>query len=126
MTQKTKKKILLIEDEKEMAEMYRDVFKRAGFEIKLALTAEEGWELLEKEQFDLILLDLLLPKESGLSFLKRLRENEKTEKLPVVVLSNYDAADTRDKAFELGIEAYLMKANFVPKTLVKEIKKHLS
>ncbi len=106
--------------------MYRDVFEAAGFEIRLALTAEEGWTELKGEEFDLILLDLLLPKESGLSFLKRLREKEKTRELPVVVLSNYDATDTKDKAYDLGIEAYLMKANFTPKTLVDEIKKYLS
>lgn len=122
---KSKKTILLVEDEKKMAEMYKKVFDKEGFKMNLALTSEEGWKALEEEKPDLLLLDVLLPGESGVSFLKKLRGKEEYEDLPVLVLSNYDVPEIQKEAMELGAKGYLMKANFVPKTLVKEVRKHL-
>ena len=65
------KKILIIEDEKILAEMYHDKFSEAGYDIALAFTSEEGIVLAKKDKPDLILLDILLPKENGIAFLKR-------------------------------------------------------
>lgn len=116
----------MVEDEQRMARMYKQVFEVAGFEMKLALTSEEGWEKLEEEKPDLVLLDILLPGEDGVSFLRKLRESEEYGDLSVFVLSNYDVPETKEEVAELGVEAYLMKANFTPARLVEEVKKHLA
>jgi len=118
-------KILLIEDEIEMAEMYRDKFTEEGFEIILASTSEEGLEKARKEKPDLIILDILLPTENGVCFLRKQKEDPKLAKIPVVVLSNYDEPRTRKEAFELGAKDYLIKTDYTPKKLVEEIKKYL-
>jgi len=118
-------KILLIEDEIEMAEMYRDKFLEAGFEVTLAFTSEEGLEMVKKERPDLIVLDILLPTENGISFLAKLRKSPKTSNLIVVALSNYDEPNTKKEAFDLGVKDYLIKTEFTPKKLVEEIKKYL-
>lgn len=119
------KKILLIEDEHGLAKMYQDVFQREGYEVRLALTAEDGRKMLDEDRPDLVLLDILLPEKDGVTFLAELREVEEYKDLPVVILSNYDAMETRDKAEAHGIKAYLMKADYTPKALVEEIKKYL-
>ena len=62
------KKILIVEDEKILGEMYKEKFTQAGFEVSLAIEAKEGIELVEKEKPDLILLDILLPRENGIFF----------------------------------------------------------
>ncbi len=126
MVEGSEKKILLVEDEKRMVEMYRRVFQRAGFEVEDVLTAEEAWENVQERVPDIILLDILLPEENGLSFLQKVRGDEKLKDIPVVILSNYDAADEKVRANELGVEAYLMKANFTPNALVEEVEKYLS
>lgn len=126
MVEGSEKKILLVEDEKRMVEMYRRVFQRAGFEVEDVLTAEEAWENVQERVPDIILLDILLPEENGLSFLEKVRGDEKLKDIPVVILSNYDAADEKVRANELGVEAYLMKANFTPNALVEEVEKYLS
>ncbi|MBM3258046.1 MAG: response regulator [Candidatus Nealsonbacteria bacterium] len=119
------KKILIIEDEKILREMYYDKFVQAGFDIILADSAEEGIELVSKVKPDLILLDILLPKTNGISFLTRLRKKPEFNSLPVVAFSNFDSPETKKAAFELGVKDYLIKTNFTPKEIVDKIKSYL-
>lgn len=119
------KKILLIEDEKFLAEIYKEKFSQAGFEIILSLNVKKGLELAKKEKPDLILLDILFPEEDGIFFLKQLRKNSKTASLLVVVFSNYDGSRTKKQALKLGIRDYLVKSNYTPKEIVHKIKSYL-
>jgi len=119
------KKILIIEDENVLAEMYQDRFSQEGYQVFLALTSEEGIELAKKEKPDLILLDILLPKENGVGFLKKLKAEKEISSIPVVAFSNYDEPRTRKEAESLGIEAYLLKTDFTPQELVKKIQSYL-
>lgn len=120
------KTILLIEDEVEMAEMYQEVFEKAGFKMILAFDVKRGLEKTKKEKPDLILLDILLPVENGISFLEKMRKDPEIAKISVIALSNYDQPKTKKEAFKLGVKNYLIKTEFTPKTLVEEIKKYLS
>jgi len=119
------KKILIIEDEEILAEMYRDRFKQAGFKVAMASSAEEGLEAALKEKPGLILLDILLPRENGIGFLEKLRKNPKTASIKVVAFSNYDDPVTKKKAYEFGVREYLIKTNYTPQEVVQKIKKHL-
>ena len=118
-------KILLVEDEKGLAEMYQDKFTEAGFEMILAFTAKQGIEKAKKEKPDIILLDILLPTENGISFLGKMRKEPEIADIPVIALSNYDQPKTKAEAFGFGVKAYLIKTGFTPTTLLKEIKKYL-
>lgn len=119
------KKILIIEDEAILADMYKDRFSQEGYEVASALTSEEGINLAKKEKPDLILLDILLPKENGVGFLKRLKKEPEISSIPVVAFSNYDEPRTRKEAESLGVKAYLLKTDFTPQDLVKKIKDYL-
>jgi len=119
------KKILIIEDEKILAEMYRDKFSQAGFEVISAFEARKGLALAKKEKPDLILLDILLPEENGITFLRRLRQNPGISSLQVVALSNYDEPKTKREAARLGAKDYLIKTEFTPTQLVERIKEYL-
>jgi two-component system alkaline phosphatase synthesis response regulator PhoP len=118
-----KSKILIIEDEKILAEMYRDKFEEEGYEIRLAFSSEEAFDYLKREKPDLILLDILLPGESGIGFLKKFKEIKRLSKIPVVAFSNYDEPKTKKEALELGAKAYLIKTQYTPKGLLEEVKK---
>lgn len=122
---KKKKKILLIEDEKMLVEMYNKKFIQAGFEVILAFTAEEGLKLAKKEKPDLILLDILLPKKNGISFMKSFKRKYSISSIPVIAFSNYDDPITIEEARGLGIKEYLLKANYTPEEIVKKIKSYL-
>lgn len=119
------KKILIIEDEKILADMYRDKFVDAGFEVISAFESKEGLELAKKEKPDLILLDILLPRENGISFLEELKKDPEISAIPVVAFSNYDEPRTRKQAFQLGVKDYLIKTDYTPNEIVKKIRKYL-
>jgi len=119
------KKILLIEDEKVLVEMYKDKFEEAGYPTDVAFTAEEALEYLKEKKPDLILLDILLPKENGIGFLGKLKEIAGTSQIPVVGLSNFDDPETKKKAFQLGVKEYLIKTQYTPQELLAKIKKYL-
>ena len=119
------KKILIIEDEKILAEMYRDKFSQAGFKVIGAFDSEEGLKLAKKEKPDLILLDILLPKENGIAFLKKWKALPKVSSIPVVAFSNFDDPETKKEAKELGAKEYLIKSNYEPKDIVKRVNNYL-
>ena len=119
------KKILLIEDEKILGEMYKEKFTQAGFEVFLAIEAKEGIKLAKKERPDLILLDILLPRENGIFFLKKLRKISEIASIPVVAFSNYDDPPTKREAVKLGVKEYLIKTSYTPQEIVEKIKGYL-
>ena len=119
------KKILLIEDEKILAEMYKDKFSKAGYEVVTASDSREGLKLAREENPDLIILDILLPRENGIAFLEWLKKEPEISSIPVIVFSNYDDPVTRKKAEQLDVKEYLIKANYTPKKIVEKIKSYL-
>lgn len=120
------KKILIVEDEKILAEMYKEKFEKEGFEVFLGFDCQEGLKLAKEKKPDLILLDILLPgNENGVSFLRKIRENPEISQIPVIAFSNYDDPKTKRESLELGAKDYLIKTNYTPQEIVEKIKKYL-
>ncbi len=119
--------ILIVEDEKILAEMYKDRFEKEGIQVDLTFSSEQALEYLNNKKPDLILLDILLPKANGISFLEKIKQfKNKTKDIPIIVFSNYDDPKTRNDAFLLGAKSYLIKTQYTPKELVEEVKKYLN
>ena len=119
-------KILIVEDEKILSEMYTEKFQQAGFSVVSTPEAEDGLEVAKREKPDLIILDILLPKGDGISFLQRIREEPGIALTPVVVFSNFDDPPTKKAAFRLGVKDYLIKTNYTPREIIEKIKGILS
>lgn len=119
------KKILIIEDEKLLGEIYKDKLSGVGFEVIWAFEAKNALKLVKKEKPDLILLDILLSRENGIFFLEQLRKDPKIASILVVAFSNYDDPETKKQAFKLGVKDYLIKTNYTPNQIVKKIKIYL-
>jgi len=118
-------KVLIVEDEKILAEMYKDKLKEAGYEADLAFSSEEALEYLKKKKPDLILLDILLPRENGTIFLRKIKKLKKTAEIPVVAFSNYDEPKTKKETLDLGAKDYLIKTAYTPQQLVDQIRNFL-
>lgn len=114
-------KILVVEDEKMLGEMYQDKLKEVGFKVDLVFSSEEALDYLKKQKPTLILLDILLPRTNGIDFLKKAKETGIATDIPVVVISNYDDTKTKKEALGLGVKAYLIKTQYTPKELIEEI-----
>lgn len=114
------KKILLIEDEFYIRDLYRMILEKASFEVFLAQDGQEGYNLAQNLP-DLILLDIMLPKMNGIILLKKLKEEDLTKNIPVVLLTNLGQEEIIKAAFDSGASGYFLKASFNPNELVKEI-----
>lgn len=118
------KKILIIEDEKILVEMYKSKLEANNFEVISAFSSEEGIEILRKEKPDLVILDILLPKENGITFLEKIEKMKIISDVRIIVFSNYDDPETRKKAFKLGVEDYLIKTQFTPREFLEKVKEY--
>jgi DNA-binding response OmpR family regulator len=118
-------KILIVEDEKILGEMYRDKFTQARFDVVWVESAEAGIRIIKKEKFDLVLLDILLPKANGIQFLKKLKVIPEVAGVPVVAFSNYDDPETKREAAKLGVKDYLIKTSYTPQEIIEKVKEYL-
>lgn len=115
-------KIFIVEDDKFLRELISQKVARAGYEVADALDGEEGVQKIQKERPDLILLDLILPGIDGFDVLRKIKAEETTKNIPVIILSNLGQKEDIDKGMELGATDYLIKAHFTPGEIVEKIK----
>lgn len=121
-----KVKILLIEDEEMLANMYEAKFKNEGFNIEKALDGEEGLNKAKEILPDFILLDIIMPKMDGFAVLKALKEDDSTKNIPVILLTNLGQEEDMHRGDELGVVGYLVKANTTPSEVVETVKNKLN
>jgi CheY-like chemotaxis protein len=88
-----KKKILVVDDEKDVVEFLTDLLEDNGYEVTPANNGQEAMEKVERESFDLILLDLQMPEETGTDFYRKLRHKKESKKTPVVIISGLAGRD---------------------------------
>ena len=119
-----KKKILIVDDEKELVSLVALHMQLAGYEV---LFANDGWtaiDICKWDKPDLIILDLMLPKLNGWEVCRRLREDEELKEMPVVMLSARGELDDKLRGFNVGADDYITKP-FSPKELVARVKRIL-
>ncbi|MBI2021859.1 response regulator [Candidatus Daviesbacteria bacterium] len=118
------KQILLVEDELFIRELYERTLSQSGFTI---ITAVDGLEALElaKKKPDLILLDIMLPKVHGLDVLKKLKSDNETKNIPVVLITNLGQESIIKEAFNMGAQGYLMKSRVTPYEILEQVKNFL-
>ena len=117
------KKILIIEDEKSLAHALEIKLTHAGFKTQTVFTGEDGIELLKKESFSLILLDLIMPKMDGFMVLAILKV--KKIKTPVIVLTNLSQESDVKHAREFGAKDFFIKSNTPLETIIFRVKELL-
>ncbi|MBI2426550.1 MAG: response regulator [Candidatus Kerfeldbacteria bacterium] len=123
MDQGQKRKILLVEDDKFLAELCMTKMEKENFTVVLAMDGEEGLQKIDAEKPDLILLDIMLPGIDGFEVLDRVRKHSdpKIAKTPIVLLSNLGQDSSVERGLALGADDYLIKANFTTDEIVKKI-----
>jgi len=109
--------ILVIEDEEDVADLVRYHLRKAKYRVLLAADGAEGAQLAASEKPDAIVLDIMLPKLNGFEVTKRLRADERTAGIPLLILSAKGETENRIKGLELGADDYLPKP-FSPKELL--------
>jgi CheY-like chemotaxis protein len=112
--------ILLIDDDEFIRDIYTTKFSESGMRTVTATNGEEGIEALAEENFDVILVDMIMPKMDGTEFLEQFYENNDQGSV-VIILSNQGQPDDINKAEQFAIDDYIIKANLIPSEVVDEI-----
>jgi len=119
-------KILFIEDEEALQRAMGDALTSKGYTLIKALDGEIGLAAALKEQPDLILLDLILPKKNGFEVLGELKKDPATKNIPVIVLTNLEGSNDVEQALSLGATTYLVKANYNLEDVLGKIERVLN
>jgi len=101
--------ILVVEDNERNLKLLRDVLEYAGYDVRVARTAEDGITLAVSEPPDLVLMDLQLPGIDGMEALRRLRESPRTADIPVVAVTAQAMKQDRERALDAGFNGYVEK-----------------
>jgi CheY-like chemotaxis protein len=129
MKHMAKKIILLGEDEKDIAEMYKIVFEKAGFEIVLAANGEEVIKKAKEMELSMLLLDINMPVKDGFEVLQEAAEDPELYKalckVPIVILSNYNNTQDVEYCIRMGAQDYIVKSEWTPDKIVEKVKKIL-
>lgn len=119
------KKVLCIEDEHFISELYVRALTKAGYEVKVVVDGAEGLKEAQTDQYDIILLDIMVPSISGTDILKILRDPAQTPhlKAQVIITTNLEQREEVREAIERQADGYIIKAELTPKELVTVLDK---
>lgn len=118
---KKKRKILIIEDERLLLDMYESYFEKAGYEVRAAKNGRPGIEIAKTEKLDLIITDIVMPDMDGYDVIKKIREDTTTKKIPILVFSNLCQQSEINKGLAMGADEYIVKTDITPIELLKKI-----
>jgi len=116
------KKILIIEDDQIVANIYRNKFSVEGYQVEVANDGETGMGLLHSFRPDAVILDLMLPRTTGVDFMRKVRAEPDFQQLPVIVFSNTYLTNMVQEAWKAGATKCLSKANCTPKQVLEVLR----
>lgn len=119
------KKILIVEDDKFLANAHRVKLTKSGFETVVAYDGAAAIDALKTFTPDLILLDLIIPVKDGFTVLTEIKQNANLKSVPVIVTSNLSQKEDVDRAMKIGATDYMVKSNIDLNDLIKKIDKYL-
>lgn len=118
--------VLLVEDEQYLRELYQEILSEQGYTVDTAADGEEGYNKVKQGGYDLVILDIILPKMNGLEIMRKIRsESSLKPNKKVVFLTNLDKDEEIKEALQLG-DGYFIKSQITPGSLVNELKAYLS
>lgn len=119
-------KILIVEDEKDLRDLYSDVLKEAGYEVETTDDGQEAYSRMKQGGYDLVLLDVILPKLNGLLIMEKLKADPPAVPNKIVLfLTNLDRNEEINEGLRLA-NGYLIKSQITPVDLVQEVNLYLS
>ncbi|MCA9349268.1 response regulator transcription factor [Candidatus Saccharibacteria bacterium] len=119
-------KIAIIEDDLAISQMYRIKFEAEGWTVETAENGLVGLKLVEDMKPDIVLLDLMMPEMSGDEMLEELRKKPFGKDIKVIILTNMGATEAPAKLKELGVTAFIVKADMTPRQVAELVKSSMN
>lgn len=121
------KKILIVEDDQFLREFYQELLTTEGYFIDVAADGEIGLAKMQSNEYNLVLLDLMLPKKDGVQILRDLKKSPpKSPNITIVILTNLGQDVVIKECFDLGANGYLIKSALNPDQVLTEVKSYLN
>lgn len=118
-----KAKVLLVEDEAMIVDMYKLRLEEEGYEVLTTDKGSEALEMAKEQKPDIVLLDIMLPEIDGFTILQGLKDQSATKKIPVLMLTNLGQESDQLKGQQLGAEGYFVKSQHTPAEVLNEVKR---
>ncbi len=118
-------KVAVIEDDESINRMYCLKLDLEGFATISALNGEEGWQIVQKNKPDIILLDLKMPVMTGEEMLEKLRQTDWGAEIKVIILTNISRDEAPQSLKLLNVDRYIVKAHYTPAQVISEVRKVL-
>jgi len=115
------KKILLIEDEADIRTLYAGYLRDNGYEVTEAQDGIVGYTRASEEDWDVMLLDIMLPGQDGIALLKKIKAEDKTANKPIIALTNLSVESVITQVFDQGADGFLIKSEITPDKIVAEV-----
>ena len=115
------KKILLIEDEADIRSVYAEYLRDSGYEVLEAQDGIVGYRKALEEEWDVMLLDIMLPGQDGIALLKKIKAEDKTANKPIIALTNLSVESVINQVFDQGADGFLVKSEITPDKIVTEV-----
>lgn len=118
-------KIILIEDDLFLSDLYKNQLEKANHVVLQVFDPSEGIKIISSAKPELVILDLIMPKFSGMEILKKIKSSIDLKETKVIVLSNIKDEKIIKEASDLGARGYIIKSTIIPDQISEEIKKYL-
>lgn len=120
------KRILIVEDDQFLREFYQELLQAEGYFVDVAPDGEVGLYKISTNGYNLVLLDIMLPKKDGVQILRDLKvTSPKSPNVTIVVLTNLGQDSVIKECFDLGADGYLIKSALNPDQVLTEVKSYL-
>jgi two-component system sensor histidine kinase and response regulator WspE len=116
-----KKRVLVVDDSITVREVERQLLSSRGYEVTVAVDGADGWNIVRDGDFDLVISDVDMPNMDGIEFTKKIKEDSRLQRLPVVIVSYKDSDEDRMKGLDAGANYYLTKSSFHDESLIEAV-----
>lgn len=117
------KSILVAEDSITARTLVKNILEFAGYRVKTSVDGADAWNTLTKEGFDLVVSDVEMPHMSGFDLTAKIRANQRTAELPVVLVTALDSREDRERGVDVGANAYVVKSSFDQGNLLEVVRR---
>jgi len=123
---KLKNNILIVEDEHDISEIYAEVLSSVGYVVEQVADGETGMQKIRDADWDILLLDIMLPGKDGIKILKEIKDHPELKKGVVIVLTNLNSENIIQEVFGSGADGYLIKSEITPDKIAEEVARVLA
>ena len=123
---KLKNNILIVEDEHDIREIYAEVLSSVGYVVDQVADGETGMQKIRDDDWDILLLDIMLPGKDGIKILKEIKDHPELKKGVVIVLTNLNSENIIQEVFGSGADGYLIKSEITPDKIAEEVARVLA